>query len=64
MLHLLTRQLSGYAHPRALLGRGVSLCAPRPVPYATLGQHLACCPRITVEVGVWLRGFRWASPTV
>ena len=29
-----------------------------------LGQNLARCPRTTLEVGWWLRGFRRASSTV
>ena len=44
--------------------RGASPCCPSTSAICTLGQTLARCPRTTLEVGWWLRGFRWASSTV
>ena len=39
-------------------------CVPVFSAMCTLGQNLARCPRTTLEVGWWLRGFRWANSTV
>ena len=44
--------------------RGVSLYCPSTSAMCTLGQNLARCPRTTLEVGWWLRGFLRASSTV
>ena len=44
--------------------RGASLCCPSTSAIRTFGQNLARCPRTTLEVGWWLRGFRRASSTV
>ena len=44
--------------------RGASLCCPSTSAICTLGQNLARCPRTTLEVGRWLRGFRRASSMV
>ena len=41
--------------------RGASLCCPSISAICTLGENLACCPRRTLEVGWWLRGFCQAS---
>ena len=75
---ILTRSLGGACMPHTgVLGsgrspsvrptvqaRGASLCCPSTSAMCTLGQTLARCPRTTLEVGWWLRGFRRASPTV
>ena len=44
--------------------RGASLCCPSTSAIRTFGQNLARCPRTTLEVGWWLRGFcfRWPAP--
>ena len=44
--------------------RGASLCCPSTNAICTSGQGLARCPRTTLEVGWWLRGFRQASSTL
>ena len=42
----------------------MSLYCPLTSVICTLGQNLARCPRTTLEVGWWLRGFRRASSMV
>ena len=43
---------------------GARQCGPSTSAICTLGQNLARCPRTTLEVGWWLRVFRWASSMV
>ena len=52
------------AGPRCRPGVLRPCVAPRPYDDMHLGQNLARCPRTTLEVGWWLRGFRRASSTV
>ena len=52
-----------YSRP-SVQARGASLCCPSTSAICTRGQNLARCPRTTLEVGWWLRGFHRASSTV
>ena len=52
-----------YSRP-TVQARGASLYCPSTSAICTLGQTLARCPRTTLEVEWWLRGFRRASSTV
>ena len=59
---------SGWVAPHlcrpTVQARGASLCCPSTSVICTLGHNLARCPRTTLEMGWWLRGFRRARSTV